>query len=299
MFVALDQDGKRVYADIVDKKTECFCPECSEKLKIRRGGSNRPHFAHYPGTECKYGNDKDNKSEWHIRMQEYFPREAQEVPFVDEENGETHRADVFLEDSNIVIEFQHSPITEEEFMSRTMFHTNNGRRIAWLFDESKAKPKEGNKGRFRPAWRDILQNAFSDFYSSNNYIWERNPRSFISKVPPELFSNNKISICVYTGDEDDVFHRIINLVFADNCYAVFSVNSVEMTKGIDAEDFFRTEDYWLSREPYKEKYEWRKNQIEAALSWLNYSKNNNAMNIQTVGGINSLFTRRPKRRRRF
>ena len=46
-------------------------------------------------------------------MQEYFPREACEMRFVDDETGEIHIADVFLEASNTVLEFQHSPISED------------------------------------------------------------------------------------------------------------------------------------------------------------------------------------------
>ena len=61
-------------------------------------------------------------------MQEYFPREACEVRFVDDETGEIHIADAFLEGSNTVLEFQHSPISEQEFLSRTIFHLKNGRR---------------------------------------------------------------------------------------------------------------------------------------------------------------------------
>ena len=98
MFVALDTEGKRVYADTVEKSTESFCPVCSEMLRLRKGCKNRPHFAHKQDTDCQYGKDQDYKSEWHIRMQEYFPRDACEVRFSDDETGEVHIADVFLVD---------------------------------------------------------------------------------------------------------------------------------------------------------------------------------------------------------
>ena len=133
MFVALDNLGNRVYADSAEKGSVCFCPVCNEELRLRKGGKNRPHFAHKQDTDCQYGKDQDYKSEWHIRMQEYFPREACEMRFVDDETGEIHIADVFLEASNTVLEFQHSPISEDEFKSRTIFHLKNGRRPSVMY----------------------------------------------------------------------------------------------------------------------------------------------------------------------
>ena len=37
----------------------------------------------------------------------------------------------------------------EEYLSRTMFHLKEGRRIVWVFDETMEKPKPGDMGRFR------------------------------------------------------------------------------------------------------------------------------------------------------
>ena len=44
-------------------------------------------------------------------------------------------ADVYLKETNTVIEFQNSPIDCEEFERRTMFHVNHGRHVAWIFYE--------------------------------------------------------------------------------------------------------------------------------------------------------------------
>ena len=87
MFVAVDKNDNRIYADLAKKGTECFCPVCNEKVILRKGKINKPHFAHVQDSDCSYGKDKDYKSEWHIRMQAYFPREFCEVRFVDEKTG--------------------------------------------------------------------------------------------------------------------------------------------------------------------------------------------------------------------
>ena len=88
MFVALDAEGNRLYATSTEKSVKCFCPVCNEELRLRKGSKNKPHFAHRQDTDCLHGKNPDYKSEWHIRMQEYFPREACEVRFVDKETGE-------------------------------------------------------------------------------------------------------------------------------------------------------------------------------------------------------------------
>lgn len=40
-------------------------------------------------------------------------------------------------------------IMREEYLSRTMFHLKEGRRIVWVFDETMEKPKPGDMGRSR------------------------------------------------------------------------------------------------------------------------------------------------------
>ena len=71
-------------------------------------------------------------SEWHQRMQSYFPKESREV--VVNYKGRKHRADVLIGD--IVLEFQYSPITAAEFDDRNSFFKNAGNRLAWVFNLS-------------------------------------------------------------------------------------------------------------------------------------------------------------------
>lgn len=235
MFVALDAKGNRVYADSCEMGCTCYCPVCNEELRLRKGTRNKAHFAHKQDTECLFGRDQDYKTEWHIRMQEYFPREACEVRFVDDETGEIHIADVFLAESNTVLEFQHSPISEQEFISRTAFHLKNGRRIIWLFDESSTS-KESNFGRFRYD-EDICWTGIP-FYQ-----WMRRPRQFLDKGPDLKQAYNAYSICVYTGTEGDVFHRIVGQ-HADFKWVGFSGKPIQMTPGINVDQFFEYDDYW-------------------------------------------------------
>ena len=234
MFVAEDKKGNRIYADSGGRRfTDCYCPVCGEQVTHRLGTIRRPHFAHKQDTDCYFGRDKDYKSEWHIRMQEYFPPETREIKFKDEETGEIHIADVFLKESNTVLEFQHSPIEEKEFFDRTNFHLRNNRRIVWLFDESASDPKSNNLGRFKPDDCGWEQSPYDD----RCYKWLRKPRAFLGKIKDFEKWLNRFSICVYTGTEGDMFHRIIR----ENCgfeYVTFSLHDIEMKEKIDVEEFF-------------------------------------------------------------
>lgn len=196
MLVAHDKNGNRIYANSGIKYEECFCPECGEQLIHKMGEHNRPHFSHKPKSACSYGDDRDNKSPWHIHMQELFPKEALEVRFYDAKIGETHVADVFLKDSNTVIEFQHSHITDEEFLKRTEFHIREGRRIVWVFDES----KEGSAfGKLKKA----------DY--PGEFDWPHMSRKALNAVREinDLYNLANYSICLYLGDEADCVHRIM------------------------------------------------------------------------------------------
>lgn len=241
MFVAVDrfdENGNRIYADLAEKNIKCFCPVCGEKVKLRKGKTNRPHFAHTQDSDCSYGKDKDYMSEWHIRMQAYFPREFCEVRFVDEKTGEIHIADVFLKESNTVLEFQHSPISEEEFIHRTAFHINNGRRIAWFFDESSTGEKEF--GRFR-----LIEDSCSEDILF--YQWLRCPRKSIKDGPNLKQYYKTYCVCVYTGTEGDIFHRIIEQ--RDDYREVgFSKKQIEMTDVFQVDDLFEYDTYWVNKD---------------------------------------------------
>lgn len=257
MYVAFDGEGNRLYADDEARYTKCFCPACGEPVTHRKGTIKRPHFAHKKNSDCFMGLNKDYMSEWHIRMQSYFQKEEREVRFQDLDSGDVHIADVFIKDSNTVIEFQHSPISEEEYLSRTIFHLKNGRRIVWIFDESREQEKPGSIGRFKhddlyfPAsWR--LNGSYVGLlYIERCYKWIYNPRKILVKGPALAKYNQSYSICVYAGDEETTVHRIIN----EDCgfeYVVFSINDISMAQGMDSNVFFASERSYLSRSPWKE-----------------------------------------------
>ncbi|MBQ7703455.1 MAG: hypothetical protein IJT40_03675, partial [Firmicutes bacterium] len=247
-FIAMDDNNIRVSADEATKEVSYHCQCCNEKVILKKGGHNRAHFAHRVNTNCKY-DAKNSMSPWHIRMQEYFPVNQREVLFTDELTGEKHIADVFVPDSNTVIEFQHSAIKDDEFLARTVFHVQNGRRIVWVFDEAAKSPVEGDLGRLRPD--DLWGGSFP--YRGRDFRWQRQPRKCIQKGPEILYNHNweNYAVFIYSGVEDgDYLHRIIGQECSYE-YVTLSVHTILMSKDMDVEDFFRSEQYWLDQPDWK------------------------------------------------
>ena len=258
MFVAYDVNDNRIYADAPERYKECYCPVCKELVTHKRGPV-LTYFSHKVGTDCRVSRDKDYKSEWHLRMQAYFPRENLEVRFTDEVTGDVHIADVFLSESNTVLEFQHSPIAQDEFFSRTAFHLNHGRRIVWLFDESSESKDENRYGKFK--FDDCSLEQFT--YKDRSYLWPRNPRKILNSGPNIYQYAEVYSICVYTGTEGDVFHRIVKERHGFGEVS-FSIHDIVMESGMNIEEFCLTDSYWITHEPWKSTIE-EMRQRQAAL----------------------------------
>lgn len=134
MFVAIGKDKKRVSIEDAIEGEEYFCPVCNNKLSIKAQNSTsvKMHFAHKQGTDC-LDNWKYDMSEWHYNWQECFPIECREQ--IIEKNGEIHRADAIFK--NTIFEFQHSPISYEDFTTRNKFYINCGYKVVWIFDANK------------------------------------------------------------------------------------------------------------------------------------------------------------------
>ena len=247
MLVAHDKNGNRIYANDKERHLDCFCPACGEPVIHKKGEIKKHHFAHRIDVSCPYGKDKDSKSEWHIHMQELFPHETLEVRFKDKTSGEVHIADVYLESSKTVIEFQHSPIDIEEFRKRTLFHVNEGRRIVWVFDERGNNP-DSEYGRLRQE----IDSSYQPCHARLHFKWLRSPRKMLTGVVSNgnVLQNDKYSVCVYYGEED-IVHRIIaeNYGYSE---IVLSVHPIKLYGNMDTDEFFLLEQRWLAESPYKE-----------------------------------------------
>lgn len=169
MFIANDCNGNRIDIDIDDAITgnTYYCPLCNGKLLIKRGTQKAHHFAHIQND--MYCDNDNDMSEWHRKMQMLFPIQNREIILMDN-NGKCHIADVSI--GNVVIEFQYSPISEEEFWERNAFYLNLNKMLIWVFDLNKCQIKALDYDR--TSRNGILYNEYMgwDEYDDNylNYL---------------------------------------------------------------------------------------------------------------------------------
>ena len=130
MFIALDKEENKITIEESHKGKKYFCPLCGSELIRKCGTRIKHHFAHKNCKDCdSWYNFENAMSEWHIEWQKKFPKKLREIPI--ENNIDKHRADIKAE--NLIIEFQHSPITGKEFDKRCEFYSKENLLI-WLFD---------------------------------------------------------------------------------------------------------------------------------------------------------------------
>ena len=74
-------------------------------------------------------------------MQNHFDKRSQEVIIWNKTHTEYHIADAILQIGNekYVVEFQHSAISQNEFMTRSSFYMSCGYKIIWVFDFCECK----------------------------------------------------------------------------------------------------------------------------------------------------------------
>lgn len=101
-----------------------------------------------------------------MRWQARFPLETQVIVKV--KGGQKHRADVLLEDKKVVYEFQHSPLSPEEFDDGNTFYNSLVYKVIWIFDLS-----------------DQYENGSIENYKSNLYKWTRPKKTFNHFVPKD------------------------------------------------------------------------------------------------------------------
>lgn len=181
---AKDRFGKLTYIWDAVQGDPYFCQICGQPMMQRRCTDRIDHFAHYSPhgrtdiVPCSdhWGYDK---TDWHMEWQKRFP--ADNIERVLELNGKKHIADVLVGD--LVIEFQHSSISLDEFTERNEFYTSLGYRVIWVFDLI----DEYNDGKF-------AQTNY-EFY----YKW-----AYAKKLFREmLFSRVKATIYFQLTDDED------------------------------------------------------------------------------------------------
>lgn len=179
-----------------------FCRNGHE-LDFCNGEKNRAYFRH------KHSNDVGTceMSEWHIQMQSYFPVTEKYFPQICDSQNRPRKADVFIENSDIIVEIQNSNISRNEVNLRHNDYRKHGMSIVWLVNgntkdvEVEELQNGGYLITFKNSWK------YESFKDENEYIlldWKNN----ILKVPVRQVKN-KMILLKQTINIDDIM-KILN-----------------------------------------------------------------------------------------
>ncbi|MGO7542386.1 competence protein CoiA [Rhizobium ruizarguesonis] len=102
------------------------CATCGGATHSKCGPRIMHHWAHASRRECDPW--WENETEWHREWKNLFPAECREQTRI-APDGEIHRADI-ITPTGIVIEIQHSAMTDGERQSREAFYQN----LVWIVD---------------------------------------------------------------------------------------------------------------------------------------------------------------------
>ncbi len=122
------------YAIIDNIRSEAFpggrgsCSICGSAMVAKCGPRKMHHWAHFGRRNCDPW--WESETAWHRNWKNLFPENCREVVHTSPD-GELHRADI-KSPTGIIIEVQHSNITDAERISREIFYRN----LVWVVDGS-------------------------------------------------------------------------------------------------------------------------------------------------------------------
>jgi competence protein CoiA len=102
------------------------CPICGSPMLAKCGPRIIHHWAHSNRRDCDPW--WKNETQWHREWKNLFPESYREISHI-APDGEIHRADIKTP-AGIVIEIQHSTMTDAERISRESFYGN----LVWVLD---------------------------------------------------------------------------------------------------------------------------------------------------------------------
>ena len=175
-------DNQRIEAE---KGLKGVCPICHQPVIAKCGKYKINHWAHKSLTNCDTW--WENETDWHRQWKNLFPENWQESVMVDEKTGEKHIADIRT-DGGMIIEFQHSNISETEKISREQFYKT----MVWIVDGNRRK---NDFKRFKKGFEygDITPINWNSLYIvnfGNDYF----PKEWLNSSVPVLFDFKNVPL---------------------------------------------------------------------------------------------------------
>jgi len=147
-------------------KQQGGCARCSKghELVLCDGIKIKKYFRH------KHSGDVGGAplSRWHAEMQSYFPVTEHTFPKECEKQLKARRADVYISKHNLVVEIQHSCLTQEEVRARKEDYGLHRQTVVWVLDGNTAdvECERLSTGNYRITFsKDWKYTSFRDVYA--------------------------------------------------------------------------------------------------------------------------------------
>ena len=134
MFYALNSQNQLVHASTADLLKKYYCPVCHQPVKLRTGKLNSAHFAHQHSTFSNQHYDTNVHQAGKRLLMKWGNELGYDVQSEVSFKAIQRRADVILKlpKSQVVIEYQCSPISAAELTKRSRAYAQTGLQCIWL-----------------------------------------------------------------------------------------------------------------------------------------------------------------------
>lgn len=191
--------------DYIKNNTDNIRCQNNHELVFCNGPIIKQYFRH----KNKEDTSSSPMSEWHSRIQSYFPNT--EVKFQKCENQiKDRRADVVISDHNIIIEIQHSKIDESNVICRTIDYSLHNMKLIWFVDGNTDDVifEELSTGNYLITFLDNWK--YKSFMHNYEYIL-LDVNNKIFKIPVKKVCNEMILLKEYKPIE-----YVINLLLTNS-----------------------------------------------------------------------------------
>lgn len=161
MFKAVDQNGQITHADLIAFKSDLsyFCPGCRAPVILKKGEINRPHFAHVSGSDCPYQSEPETVAHLNgkITLAQALAQDYRGVELEYYLPNICQRADIYVHELNLAIEYQCSPLTFNILQKRIAGYQSLGIQALWVLGEQLIPKK-----RLSTLHRAMMNSYFGD-----------------------------------------------------------------------------------------------------------------------------------------
>ena len=177
--------------DFVYRCLDEHCDNPEMELVLGRG-LRIPHFRHKRRGQCSCS---DGETDWHHEWKSHFDRIERDMG-IDSVTGEHNRADAVV-GGDFVIEFQHSPISDEEQKHRERFYSGIGGMV-WIVDANKKRLlKRLDEALQTCGFTPIKEQPFNGMYFKVYFPNEVFPKEWLARSVGVIFDYGQDRDLIY------------------------------------------------------------------------------------------------------